>query len=193
MEYTQVRTTAFSELQMNAGIIVDDFTPGTGVIGNILGVTTGGFQFNTNPNYVDFGEDMDNVPGNTWQLKRVTGYDPTASGTFLSMTGALAKQLSGAGALASDKITPSNKLVEADFDDIWIIGDYSDKNESGTNKTAGYVAVHIMNALNPSGFQWQTSKDGKGQFAFEFHGHYDMEAIDTVPFEIYVKAGTTST
>lgn len=192
MEYTQVRTTAFSELQMNAGIIVDDFTPNTGVIGNILGVTTGGFSFNTNPNYVDFGEDMDNVPGNTWQLKRVTGYDPTASGTFLSMTGALAKQLSGAGTLASDKITPSHALAETDFDDIWIIGDYSDKNINDTGKTAGYVAVHIMNALNTAGFQWQTSKDSKGQFSFEFHGHYDMTNIDTVPFEIYVKAGTTT-
>lgn len=192
MEYTQVRATAFSELQMNAGIIVDEFTPGTGVIGNILGVTTGGFQFATNPNFVDFGEDMDNVPGNTWQLKRITAYDPTASGTFLSMTGALAKQLSGAGALASNKITPSHALVEADFDDVWIIGDYSDKNESGTGKTAGYVAVHIMNALNTAGFQWQTSKDSKGQFSFEFHGHYDMTDIDTVPFEIYVKAGTTT-
>ena len=27
-------------------------------------------------------------------------------------------------------------------------------------------------------------------FAFEFTGHYSIDDIDTVPFEIYVKAGT---
>jgi hypothetical protein len=192
MEYTQVSATAFQELQMNAGVVVDDFTPNTGVIGNILGVTSGGITFNSNPTYVDFGDGMDNVPGNTWQLKRVTSYDPVLSGTFLTMTATLAKQLSGAGGESSGHITPSNALTETDFDDIWLVGDYSDKNDNGTNKTAGFCAVHIMNALNTSGFQWKSNDDGKGEYSFEFHGHYDIENIDTVPFEIYVKAGTAS-
>ena len=30
----------------------------------------------------------------------------------------------------------------------------------------------------------------KGQFAFEYTAHYSMSAQDTVPFEIYIKAGT---
>ena len=66
------------------------------------------------------------------------------------------------------------------------MGDYSD---IVTGDNAGYVAIHIMNALNTAGFQIQTTKNNKGQFAFEFHGHYDLTDIDTVPFEIYVKAG----
>ena len=49
-----------------------------------------------------------------------------------------------------------------------------------------------MNALNTSGFQWKSNDDGKGEYSFEFHGHYDLEDIDTVPFEIYVKAGTAT-
>lgn len=192
MQFTQVKTDTFETLQMNAGIIVDDFAPATGVIGNILGATSGGFTFATNPNYSDFGEDVDNCPANTWQMKRILSYDPTASGTFLTVTADLAKMLNGAGVIDSQDTThivPSHKLVEADFEDIWIVGDYSDKND-GT--TAGFVAVHIMNALNTAGFQWTSSKDSKGQFAFEFHGHYDYEDIDDVPFEIFVKAGTSA-
>lgn len=192
MEFTKVAADAFEKLQMNAGIMVDSFVPSTGVIGNILGATTGGFTFATNPEYIDFGEDVDNVPPNTKQLKRVRSYDPTASGNFLTVTAALAKMLSGAGAIDSQdttKFVPTHDLDDSDFEDIWIVGDYSDKN-TGAAK-AGYVAIHIKNALNTSGFQWTTTKDGKGQFAFEFHGHYDLEDIDDVPYEIYVKAGTT--
>lgn len=190
-EFTQVRATAFEEIQMNAGIVLDDFNPATGVKGNIIGVTTGGLSFNSNPEYEDFGKDMDNVPANTWQLKRVRSYDPALSGNWVTITAAEAKRMSGAGSLSGNKITPSHQLTQADFDDIWIVGDYSDKNNGAA--TAGFVAIHLMNALNTGGMQWQTTKDGKGQFAFDYHGHYDLTDIDTVPYEIYVKAGTTPT
>lgn len=190
MLYTQVPANTFDTLQMNAGIVTDEFTPATGVIGNILGATTGGLTFNSNPEYTDFGEDIDNVPPNTWQLKRIARYDPALSGNFVSMTSALAKMLSGAGAYATGDTThiiPSHKLVEDDFKDFWVIGDYS-ANNNGVG-TAGYVAIHIIHGLNTGGFQWNTTKDGKGQFAFDFHGHYDLNDIDKVPYEIYVKAG----
>lgn len=192
MQYTKVPATTFSTLQMNAGIMVSSFVPSTGVIGDILGATTGGLSFNTNPEYEDFGEDIDNVPANTKQLKRIKSYDPTISGTFLTMTKDTAKMLSGAGAFDSTdtyKFVPTHTLASTDFTDVWIVGDYSDKNEGAT--AAGFIAIHIIDALNTAGFQWQTTKDGKGQFAFEFHGHYDIEDMDTVPYEIYIKEGTT--
>ena len=191
MQYTKVATDAFQKLQMNAGILVDEFTPATGTIGNILGATTGGLSFASNPEYEDFGEDVDNVPANTMQLKRIVSYDPVISGTFLTVTAALAKILIGAADVSATKITPRAQLTEEDFDDAWIVGDYSDKNEGAAN--AGYIAIHLMNALNTAGFQLSTTKNGKGQFAFELHGHYDIDDIDIVPFEIYVKAGTAPT
>ena len=194
MQFTQVPASTFSTLQMNAGILVDDFTPSTGVIGNILGATTGGLTFNANPTYEDFGSDVDNVPANTKQLKRITAYDPAVSGNFVTMSAALAAKLSGAGAMATGDSThfiPAQGFVTDVVDDVWIIGDYSDKNTGAAN--AGYVAIHIIDALNTAGFQWSTTKDGKGQFAFDFHGHYDLTDIDTVPYEIFVKAGTTPT
>lgn len=190
MEYTQVRPTAFQEIQINAGVVLDSFTPDTGVRGNIIGVTSGGVSFASNPTYEDFGEDMDNVPPNTWQLKRIRYYDPALSGTWVTLTAAEAKRLVGAGGLETTHIIPGHELKEADFDDIWLVGDYSDKN-IGPGK-AGYVALHVMHALNTGGFAWSTSDDGKGQFAFDYHGHYDLTDIDTAPFDIYIKAGTAA-
>ena len=67
------------------------------------------------------------------------------------------------------------------------MGDYSDKNGE-TN--GGFIAIKLLNALSTGGFQLKTADKAKGQFAFEFTGHYSMSAQDTVPFEIYIKAGT---
>lgn len=191
MQFTKVASNAFEQITLNAGVLVDGFTPNTGVIGNILAATKGGLTFNSNPSYYDFGEDVDNVPANTMQLKRLKGYDPVISGTAVTVTAALAKQLIGAADVSSTHITPRGELSTDDFDDVWIVADYSDKNTGAS--TAGYVAIHIMNALNNAGFQLKTGKDEKGEFPFEFHGHYDLTDLDEVPFEIYIKAGTTPT
>ena len=194
MKFTQVPTDTFENLVLNAGILVDTFTPSSGVIGNILGATTGGIEFSTNPTYTDFGEDIDNVPANTKQLKRLQSFDPTMSGTFLTVDTAAVKSLIGAADIdTSDttKVVPRDQLVDADFDDVWWVGDYSDKNvDAESTHTAGYIAIHLMNALNTAGFKITSSKDNKAQMAFEYHGHYDISNISTPPFEIYVKAGT---
>lgn len=192
-QYTQIPTDTFEKLQLNAGILVDSFTPATATIGNILGATTGGINFSTNPSYEDFGEDVDNCPPNMMELKVLMGYDPTMSGTFLTCTPALAKALVGAADIAvgnNTKVVPRSELLTTDFDEVWWIGDYSDKN---TGTSAGFIAIRLMNALNQAGFQIQSTKDGKGNMAFEYHGHVSIENQDVVPFEIYVKAGTTGT
>lgn len=190
-KFTKVPEDTFEKLQLNAGILVDEFTPATGVIGNILGATTGGIQFASNPEFTDFGEDVDNVPNNMKELKHLNGYDPTMSGTFLTCTPALAKSLIGAADIDgtdATKVIPRAELLATDYDDVWWIGDYSDVN---TGNNAGFIAIHLMNALNTAGFQIQSSKNEKGQLAFEYHGHYSIEDQETVPYEIYVKAGSS--
>lgn len=191
-KFTKVPEDTFEKLQLNAGILVDTFTPATGVIGNILGATTGGINFTSNPSFTDFGEDIDNVPNNMMELKHLVGFDPTMSGTFLTCTPALAKSLVGAADIASGdntKVVPRAVLLAEDFDEVWWIGDYSDVN---TGENAGFIAIHLLNALNTAGFQIQSTKDEKGQLAFEYHGHYSIEDQETVPFEIYVKGSDES-
>lgn len=204
MKYTQIPTDTFQHLQLNAGILVSDFTPSTGAIGDgaLIGATTGGIQFQDSVSFTDFGEDIDNCPKNMKELKILDNHEVTMSGTFVTVSADTAKLLAGAAdktagtSGAPNKITPRNDLKDADFDDIWWIGDYSAVNEdsgSGSSATtAGFIAIRLINALNTGGFQIQSTDREKGQFGFEFMGHYSMSAQDTVPYEIYIKEGTAS-
>lgn len=192
MKFTRIPENTFKNLQLNAGILANSFTPGTGTVeaNAILGATTGGVNFVAQPDYTDFAEDIDNAPKNMKEFKRLDQWNVTMSGTFVSITAELAKMLVASGDVDSKdatKIVPRNDLDTADFSDLWWIGDYSDKN-GDTN--GGYVAIHMLNALSTGGFQIQTGDKAKGNFAFEFTGHYSVTAQDTAPFEVYVKAGT---
>lgn len=192
MKFTKIPSDAFQKLQINAGILTTDFTPATGTIGEAgqIGATTGGINFTATPNYTDFGEDIDNCPKNMKELKRLESWEVKMAGTFVNASTAIAKSLCGAADIDTTdatKITPRNDIKDVDFDDIWLVGDYSDKN-GDTN--GGFIAIHMLNALSTGGFQMQTADKAKGQFAFEYTAHYSMSAQDTVPFEIYIKAGT---
>lgn len=192
MKFTKIPSDAFQKLQINAGILTTDFTPATGAIGESgqIGATTGGVNFTATPTYADFGEDIDNCPKNMKELKKLDSWEAKMTGTFVNADTDIAKLLCGAadiGTTDTTKVTPRNDLKDADFGDIWLVGDYSDKNGE-TN--GGFIAIKLINALSTGGFQLQTSDKAKGQFAFEFTGHYSMSAQDTVPFEIYIKAGT---
>lgn len=192
MKFTRIPETAFQTLQLNAGILLSNFTPGTGTVEetDILGATSGGVNFTATPTYSDFGEDIDNCPVNVLELKKLDSWEVTMSGTFITVDTALAKKLIGAADIGTGdktKVTPRNDVLETDFSDIWWVGDYSDKNG---NANGGYVAIHMLNGLSTGGFQLQSGNRAKGQFSFEFTGHYSIDAQDTVPFEVYVKAGT---
>ena len=192
MKFTKIPSDAFQKLQINAGILTTDFTPSTGEIGAAgqIGATTGGVSFAATPTYSDYGEDIDNCPKNMKELKKLESWEATISGTFVNADTAIAKMLVGAadiGTSDTTKITPRNDVLESDFETIWLVGDYSDKNGE-TN--GGFIAIKLINALSTGGFQIQTADKAKGQFAFTFTGHYSMDAQDTPPFEIYIKAGT---
>ena len=191
MKYTQIPADTFSRLQLNAGILLTSFTPSTGEVtsSSIIGATTGGVEFTATPEFEDFGEDIDNCPKNTKELKKLTSWEVTMSGTFVTLDKATVKLLIGAAdndGTDTTKVIPRADLEDTDFTDLWWVGDYSDTN---TGTDAGFVAIHMMNALNTGGLQITSSDKAKGQFAFEFTGHVSMATQSVVPFEVYVKAG----
>ena len=192
MKFTQIPTDLAQNIQINAGILLTSFTPSSPTItnSNIIGATSGGINFKATPSYVDFGEDIDNCPKNTKELKQVDDWDVLLSGNFISIVAASAKKLTGPADIDgtdSTKIVPRAELAAGDFADLWLVGDYSDKN-GATN--GGFVAIHMLNSLSTGGFQIQTGDKKKGTFAFEFTGHKSINTPTVVPFEIYVKAGT---
>lgn len=196
MKYTQIPQNTFKNIQLNAGVLLKAFAPDTGTLKatDILGATSGGVSFTATPSFIDFGEDIDNCPKNMKELKQLDGWEAKMSGTFVTVTAELAAKLTGAADTATEKVTPRNDLKSADFADLWWVGDYSAINEDGTKgASAGFCAIRLLNSLSTGGFQIQSGDKAKAQFAFEFTGHYSMEHPETVPFEIYVKAGTADT
>lgn len=190
-KFTKIPTTTFQQLQINAGVLLSEFNVSSPAVvdAKILGATSGGVNFTATPSFIDFGDDVDNCPKNTKQLKKLENWDIKMTGTFVTVSAGLAKRLAAVADLDSEKITPRSDIASGDFADLWFVGDYSDKN--GVNN-GGYVAIHMMNTLSTGGFQLQTADKEKGKFAFEFTAHYSNDAQDIVPFEIYVHVGTDS-
>ena len=193
MKFTQIAADAFEKLQLNAGVMLTEFDPSTGALDRekIFAATGGGVNFTATPNYIDFGEDIDNVPNNTKELKKLDYFDVTMSGTFVTANTAVAKMMVGAAdidAQGTTKVQPRGEVLATDFSTIWWVGDYSDKNG---NTNGGFIAIKLVNALSSGGFQLQSSDKNKGTMSFEFTGHVSLtdESL-TPPFEIYIKAGT---
>jgi hypothetical protein len=187
MKYTKIPVDAFEKIQLNAGILVKNFDPATGEATGLFGATTGGMQFNATPAFTDFGDDIDNCPKNMKELKNIDSWDVSLGGTFVTVDTDTAKALIAAADIDANNanhVIPRRNLIAADFQDIWWIGDYSDVN---TGASAGYCAIHLMNALNTGGFQIKSTDKGKGNFAFTFTGHVSMDAQDVVPFELFIK------
>lgn len=195
-KFTQIPADTFKKLQLNAGLLTTDFDPATGELtaSNIVGATSGGVAFEATPSFSDFGEDIDNCPKNTKELKKLDSWEAKMSGSFVTMDTNVAKSVVGTADTASDdptKVVPRNSINAEDFKDIWWVGDYSDVNEDGTSAgKAGFIAIKLINALSTGGFKIQSGDKAKGTFAFEYTGHYSIEHIDTVPFELYIKAGS---
>ena len=175
MKYTKIPETAFQNIQLNAGVLLSSFTPETAAVANeaIIGATTGGVNFTATPTFSDYGEDIDNCPKNMKELKKLDSWEISMSGTYVTVDANAVKSLVGAADVSGNKITPRNDVLLTDFTDVWWVGDYSDQN----GETNG-------------GFAIKSTDNGKGTFAFTYTAHYSMDAQDTVPFEVYVKAGT---
>lgn len=200
-KFTRIPTDTFKKLQLGAGILTTDFNPATGELtaSNIIGATSGGVSFEATPSFTDFGEDIDNCPKNTKELKKLDSWEAKMSGSFVTMDTNVATSVIGTAAVASDdptKVVPRNHVEAKDFKNIWWVGDYSDINEDGSTagkaSKAGFIAIKLINALSTGGFKIQSSDEAKGLIEFEYTGHYSNENIDTVPFELYIKAGSTA-
>ena len=180
-KYTKVAADTFEKIQLNAGILLSSFDPEAPEVvdTNIIGATSGGNSFTATPNYIDYGDDIDNVPANTKELKELDYWEAKMSGSFVSAGTKTAKLLCGAADVSTGKVTPRNYLKTDDFSDIWWVGDY-------TNGNDGLIAIRLINALSSGGFSLQSTDNGKGTYAYEFIGHYSLETLDTVPFEIYI-------
>lgn len=183
-KFTKIPEDTFSELQLDAGVLLNTFDPATPTApadSAIICATTGGISVSCVPTYSDMGEDVDNCPVNMKELKHLDSWDCKISFTALGTSADVIKLALGAATTTSGKVVPNKNLAQSDFTDIWWVGDRAD---------GGMVAIKLINALSTGGFTMQTTKNGKGQISVELTGHVSIDAQDTMPMEFYTTAGT---
>lgn len=191
-KFSQLPTDVFKHVQMNAGVMLSEFDPSVGAVDSskIIGATSGGNEFEAKPNFTDFGDDIDNCPKNTKQLKKIDSVEVTASGDMVSADTDAFKMLMASATVTTTggvtKLTPTMELTDADFHDLWLVGDYSDVN---TGADAGFLAIHLKDALSTGGFKLKTDNKKKGTFSYEFTAHTDLTNPEALPYDIYVKQG----
>lgn len=199
MQYTQLPVEPFKSIAFDAGIIASEFDVKTGVLSreNILFATTGGSQFNPNLATSDLFEDMDNAKTGTKQGYMITGCDPHLTTTVLTvneknidkiMANAAVTKVEDAAIEGMDvhKVALHDGMVDSSsFVDLWIITNYGTMTMQNGSTKSGFFVIHMINCINVTGFQQQTTKDGKVQYSVDFKAFYDTESIETVPYELY--------
>lgn len=202
--YTGLPHNLLDSIETEAGVLLSEFELSTGTLdrSKIIGATTGGIQITDTPTITDFGEDIDNVPGQIMQLQRLTSRTITLASTFVSIN-----------ETTLDYMIPANQKIETlygtvthyrpndilrmtHFKDIWWVGNYSRYNDFGED--AGWMAIHLKNSLSTGGFALTTSKASKGTVAFTLTAYYDGDQLETrdkmdVPYDVYLKSGRAST
>lgn len=180
--FTVIPQSTFEEMQMDAGVLLKTFNPAQPAApadADIICATTGGISASCVPTYSDLGEDVDNCPINTKELKHLDSWECKLGFTSLGVSPAQIKMALGAADIDgtdTTKIVPRRDLKQTDFADLWWVGDRAD---------GGFVAIQLKNALSTDGFSLATSKAGKGQVAVTLTGHVSINAQDVVPMVFY--------
>ena len=182
-KFTVIPQDTFESVQLDAGVLLKTFDPSKDMAApqdsDIICATTGGINASCVPTYSDMGEDVDNCPTNMMELKHLDGWECKMGFTSLGTSPSNIKMALGAADIDgtnSSKIAPRRDLKQADFSDIWWVGDRAD---------GGVVAIQLKNALSTGGFTLQTTKNGKGQITVELTGHVSIDAQDVMPMVFY--------
>ena len=113
--YTKIPQNTFNALQLDAGVLLSTFDPASPSITDsaIITATTGGVQISTTPTYSDLGEDVDNCPTNTKELKHLDSWEVSVSTTALGTSADLIKLALGAATKsgATYTLTSDNAIV----------------------------------------------------------------------------------
>jgi hypothetical protein len=183
--FTVISTDAFDALQVDAGVILTNFDPAdpykTPKSSDILATTSGGVNPVYETEFTDYGEDVDNVPNNMMEFKRLTNQTASISFSSIKFNAENTKWALGAAdtELLSNGVTvvkPRRDVLLSDFRDIWWVGDKAN---------GGAYAIKLLNALSTGGLNIQSSKNGKGTNAITVTGHVSIHAQEVMPMMIY--------
>ena len=181
--FTVVSEDAFDAVQTDAGVILSDFDPANPVrprSEDIVATTTGGINPTCVPDFTDLAEDVDNVPNNMMEYKKINNWNCAMAFTNIKFNAENTALSLGASETINGvnytKIVPRRNLKQRDFKDLWWVGDKAN---------GGAYAIKLCNALSTGGLSIQSTKNGKGTNAMTLTGHFSLNEQDKVPMEFY--------
>lgn len=183
--FTRISSDAMDALQLDAGVLLSSFDPlnpyVTPTDDQIIATTTGGINPTCEPQYSDFGEDVDNVPNNMMEFKHLDGWNCGMGFTTIKFNADNTVWSLGAADKSTltngvKKIVPRRNVNLSDFKDLWWVGDKAN---------GGAYAVRLKNAISTGGLNIQSTKNGKGTNQQTITGHVSINAQNEMPMEFY--------
>ena len=174
--------------QLDAGAIFKNYDPATDTpataSAKLIGATVGGATFSCVPEVRQVS--VDGAKGPTKGLEVIESYTGTLTANVKEVTvDSISMALAAVTAAASQapsgytKIVPKGELEDADyFDNVTWIGKMSGSNNP--------IMIVLKNAVNLNGFTLAAQDKNEANVPIVLTAHYDMDALDIVPIEIYV-------
>lgn len=182
---SRVSADSLNSIQVDAGVFLKEngFDPSDPKLFNdsdILFATTGSPSINCVPSTSDYYADVNGVPNNSMEGKRVDSWDCNIGGTALDFDeDSIALYLGSSKATTNGLgVQPKFQYDLTDFKGVWGLFDMADPDK--------LFAVYLKKAINTAGLAFTTSKNGKGQTNFTFTGHASATDPEDVPMEFYV-------
>lgn len=151
--FTVIPQDTFDNLQLDVGVLLKTFNPSSPSApsdADIITATTGGISAHATPTYVDMGEDVDNCPNNTKELKEIQGWDCGISTTALAASAEIIKLSLG----AADATTTATYSLTTD---TAIVTGKKYYTRSGTSPNYTYTQVTNPSAQSLSSYYELTS------------------------------------
>lgn len=178
-KFSKIPQDAFERMQLDAGVILRSFDPNSAAEpadSDIVCATKGGVTITCVPKYSDMGDDVDNCPAGTMELKKLEGWSCGMKFVSLGSDVSDIRLALGCAEVSGNTVIPKRSIGSGDYSDIWWVGDCAG---------GGMLAVCLKNSLSEKGLEFQSSKNSKGQLVIELKGHVSISDPDEVPMEFY--------
>lgn len=174
------------KLQLGAGAVLKEKYEAGDTLSaeNVLSATNGGITFSAVPNF--WTPSIDGAGEYVKGLRMVGNWTVTLSFTAVEADASVLLKALGCADQDSDTgvITGRHTINASDYADLYVIGEKSN---------GDVIQITIKNALSTGGLSLTTANNGNGGIAFTINGHYDLDDLDTPPFEIETIASETTT
>lgn len=179
---TRVSATIANNIAVDAGLLLSKFDINNPVEPDdkdIICATTGDFSINEEVETEDFFEDVNNMPNNTKEGKRITGRNCTLGVDCIEITEeTLILALGAADKQADGGIHGRPQYKMTDFKPIYWLCDMV--------KEEKLFVVTMDDVVSTGGFSLSSSKNSKATLALELTAHSSIEKRDVVPMAYYI-------